>query len=451
MTNQYKNKFAASFACVILAAGKGTRMKSSLPKVMHQIAGKPLIAHVVSTLSNLSPEKTIIVVSPDPEMESVRQAVSKIAADAKFVVQKEQLGTGHAVCSTQLELIEHNSTILVLYGDTPLITVQTLKKILEKSQSSEVVVLGMRMRNPTGYGRLLVSKDEKLEKIIEDRDTTPEQKSITLCNSGVMAVSGKHLFTLLEKLTPTNKAGEYYLTDIVAFASDMGIRCQVVEADASELSGINTREQLADAEAVMQQRLRKVAMAGGVTMIDPYSVYLRYDTKIASDVIIHPHVVFGDGVTVESGVEIRSFSYIEGARIKANAIVGPFARLRAGSVIGENAHIGNFVEIKNSEIGDGAKANHLSYVGDSEVGAGANIGAGTITCNYDGVNKHKTTIGAGAFIGSNTSLVAPVIIGERAMVGAGSVITSDVPESALAIERSPQVNKIGRAKKVAKK
>ena len=445
MTNQNKNKINNPFACVILAAGKGTRMKSTMPKVMHQIAGEPMILHVVSNIAPLAPEKIIVVVAP--EMDSVKQAVSKLDSNIKFATQNEQLGTGHAVRTTESELKGYNGKILMLCGDAPLITTGTLEKLLDASQSAEIVVLGMRMENPYGYGRLLIDTNGQLEEIIEERDATQEQKAINLCNSGMMVVSGKYLFSLLEKLTSNNNAGEYYLTDIVALADDIGLHCHVVEADASELSGINTRAQLANAEAVMQQRLRKNSMDDGVTLVDPASVYLRVDTKIASDVIIHPQVVFGAGVTVESGVEIRSFSHIEGAHIKAGAIVGPFARLRAGSVVGENAHVGNFVEIKNTKLGDGAKANHLSYVGDAQVGAGANIGAGTITCNYDGVNKHKTTIGAGAFIGSNSSLVAPVVIGAGAVVGAGSVITQDVPDGALAIERSPQLNKERKSKK----
>ncbi len=445
MDSQNKNKINIPFACVILAAGKGTRMKSELPKVMHQVVGEPMISHVVLSLAPLSPEKTIIVVADG--MDSVKQAVGRVDAKTKFAVQKEQLGTGHAVRVTESELKGYTGKILVLCGDAPLITTETLEKLLDASQSAEIVVLGMRMENPHGYGRLLIDTEGQLQEIIEERDATPEQKSINLCNSGVMAVSGKHLFSLLEKLTNNNNAGEYYLTDIAALADDMGLHCRVVEAGAEELLGINTREQLANAENVMQWRLRGNAMAGGATMIDPSSVYLRNDTKIAGDVTIYPNVVFGSGVTVESNVEIRSFSHIEGAYIKSGAIVGPFARLRTGSVIGKNAHVGNFVELKNTKLGDGAKANHLSYVGDAQVGADANIGAGTITCNYDGVNKHKTTIGQGAFIGSNSSLVAPVTIGAGAVVGAGSVITQDVPDNMLSIERSPQLNKERKSKK----
>ncbi len=445
MTSQYNNNLAKPFSCVILAAGKGTRMKSTLPKVMHQLAGQSLISHVLTSLAPLMPIRTVVVVSP--KMNSVSDVVRAENSSAKIVLQNEQLGTGHAVRAAQFELAGCEGNILVLYGDTPLITTQTLARILDAANSSELVVLGMRANNPSGYGRLLVDENGRLEKIIEERDATPEQKLITLCNSGVMVVCGKHLLSLLEKLTPNNKAGEYYLTDIVAMASDNGINCHVVEADESELAGINTRWQLANAEAIMQQRLREKAMEDGVTFIDPYSVYLRTDTKIASDVIIHPQVVFGAGVVVESGAEIRSFSHIEGAHVKTGAIVGPFARLRIGSVVGENAHVGNFVELKNTILGDGAKANHLSYLGDSQIGVGANIGAGTITCNYDGINKHKTNIGAGAFIGSNSSLVAPVVIGEGAFIGAGSVITQDVPDRTLAIERSPQIHKANRENK----
>ncbi len=445
MTAQNKNKINVPFACVILAAGKGTRMKSALPKVMHKLAGFSLISHVIDAISPLSPEKTVVVIAE--HMDSVKKNVADIDGQAKFVIQTEQLGTGHAVRSTKAELGGYTGKVLILCGDTPLIKTETLEKLLEASQSAEIVVLGMRLANPYGYGRLLVDAGGQLEEIIEERDATPEQKSINLCNSGIIAVSGKYLFSLLDKLTNNNNAGEYYLTDIIALADDAGLHCHVVEADESELSGINTRTQLAKAEEVMQWRLREKAMAEGVTMIDPASVFLRADTKIAPDVIIHPQVIFGDNVVVEPDVEIRSFSHIEGAQIKSGAIIGPFARLRTGSIIGKNAHIGNFVELKNTRLGDGAKANHLSYVGDSEVGEKANIGAGTITCNYDGANKHKTIIGTGAFIGSNSSLVAPVSIGAGAVIGAGSVITQDVPDNSLALERSQQINKIGRVKK----
>ncbi len=445
MSQQNKHKFDSNFSCVILAAGKGTRMKSAMPKVMHQLAGMPLIAHVLSALKPLEPEKTVVVVARG--MESVNKAASAIDGKAEFAIQDEQLGTGHAVLSTKNSFENYKGKILILCGDTPLITTTTLEKMLVAAESAEIVVLGMRMENPFGYGRLVADANGRLEEIVEERDATPEQKAINLCNSGIMAVSGAHLFQLLAKLTPNNNAGEYYLTDIIALANDSSLHCHVVEADASELSGINTRGQLAGAEKTMQNRLRAQAMENGVTLVDPDSVYMRKDTKIAPDVIIHPQVVFGAGVNVESNVEIRSFSHIEGTHIKSGAIIGPFARLRPGSLVGENAHVGNFVELKNTRLGKGAKANHLSYIGDSDVGEGANIGAGTITCNYDGVNKHKTTIGANSFIGSNTALVAPVTVGAGASIGAGSVITQDVPDGALAIGRGRQVNKENRAKK----
>lgn len=446
MTDQNKHKISGGFSCVILAAGKGTRMKSALPKVMHKVAGQPLITHVLSACAPLLPEKTAVVVAPS--MDSVKQAVAAFGKNVQLVVQTEQKGTGHAVLCSKEFFNGYKGKVLVLCGDTPLITTKTLEGLLEAAQSHEIVVLGMRLANPFGYGRLITDASGRLEEIIEERDATAEQKAIDLCNSGIMVVSGDRLFTLLEKLTPNNSAGEYYLTDIVALANDMELHCQTVEApDSSELAGINTRAQLASAENVLQNKLRAQMMENGVTLIDPQSVYLRSDTKIAADVVVHPQVVFGDNVIVESGVEIRSFSHIEGAYIEEGAIIGPFARIRPKSTIGKNAHIGNFVEIKNTMLGDGAKANHLSYVGDSDVGAAANIGAGTITCNYDGVNKHKTTIGAKASIGSNSSLVAPVTIGEGAVTGAGSVITQDVPKDALALGRARQVNKENRAKK----
>jgi len=432
-----------NFSCVILAAGKGTRIKSELPKVMHKLAGAPLVSHVVNAVLPLSPQKIVIITSPSGDL--VRAECAKISEKTsnKIIcpVQDEQLGTAHAVGIAKPEFAGYDGKILVLCGDTPLITSETLANLLENAKSSEVAVLGMNLQNPTGYGRLLTDENLRIQEIIEERDASAQQKKITLCNSGIMAISGKYLFDLLAKVTANNKAGEYYLTDIVAIANDMDLHCKAVVADASELSGINTRAQLADAEGVFQQRLRAKAMENGATLIDPASVFLQVDTKIAQDVVIHPSVVFGAGVSIETGVEIRSFSHIEGAYIKAGATIGPFARIRPNSVVGAGAHIGNFVELKNTNLGDGAKANHLSYVGDAQIGAKANIGAGTITCNYDGVNKYKTKIGAGAFIGSNSSLVAPVVIGAGAVTGAGSVITQNVPENHLAIERGQQVNK----------
>jgi len=432
----------AKFATIILAAGGGTRMRSDLPKVMHTLAGQPMITHVLAAAQPLSPEKMVVVVAPG--MDSVRAA----AAWCSFAVQEKQQGTGHAVQCAETALAGYPGTVLVLYGDTPLITSDTIRGVLRAMESADIVVLGMNVEDPTGYGRLIVDSSGQLEEIVECRDAKGEHKSVTLCNSGVMAVKGKHLFALLKKIKAANAAGEYYLTDIVSEADKDGLHCHVVVADASELAGVNTRAQLAQAEKVVQRRLRASAMEQGATLVDPDSVYFSMDTKLGRDVVVYPQVVFGPGVSVSDNVEIRSFSHIEGAQISSGAIVGPFARIRPGSIVGEGAHVGNFVELKKTTLGKNAKANHLSYVGDTEVGEGVNIGAGTITCNYDGTNKFKTTIGAHAFIGSNTSLVAPVTIGEGAIVGAGSVITQDVEAGALALERSPQVNKLAKATEI---
>ncbi|MDX1974060.1 MAG: bifunctional UDP-N-acetylglucosamine diphosphorylase/glucosamine-1-phosphate N-acetyltransferase GlmU [Rickettsiales bacterium] len=437
MTPTHKYKFAS----VILAAGKGSRMRSQLPKVMHKLAHRPLISHVLDTQALLSPEKTVVVLAKGMD------SVATICTPAAIAIQEQQRGTGDALKSALPQLGNYQHTVLVLYGDTPLVTAATLARVLEAAESAQIVAVGMRVADPTGYGRLMVDASGQLEEIVEERDATPEQKKNTLCNSGIMAISGKHLATLLNTLEPHNTAGEYYLTDIVGLAGNHKLHCHVVEADVSELAGINTREQLAQAEHDLQTRLRKQAMENGATLVDPQTIYLASDTKLGQDVVVHPHVVFGPQALVEDGVEIRSFSHIEGATVKKNAIIGPFARLRPGSVIGVEAHVGNFVELKNTTLGDGAKANHLSYVGDSMVGSNANIGAGTITCNYDGVNKHKTIIGEGAFIGSNSSLVAPVTIGAGAVIGAGSVITQDVEADALALERSSQIVKPGRGAK----
>ncbi|MDE3059975.1 MAG: bifunctional UDP-N-acetylglucosamine diphosphorylase/glucosamine-1-phosphate N-acetyltransferase GlmU [Pseudomonadota bacterium] len=445
MNANHKHKFAA----VVLAAGSGTRMKSSFPKVMHRLAGQPMIAHVLTTLNILEPERSVVVIAPS--MDMVRDAALETMPDCKLALQDRQQGTGHAVGCAEAALSGYAGTVLVLYGDTPLITESTLSRLLVAMQSADVAVLGMRIADPTGYGRLIVDSSGQLEEIVECKDASPEQKGITLCNSGVMAAKGTHLFSLLKKIQPNNAAGEYYLTDIVEQADAQGLHCHVVEAEAGELAGINSRAQLAEAEKVIQQRLRHKAMTEGATLIDPESVYFSMDTALGRDVVVHPQVVFGPGVTVEDKAEIRSFSHIEGAQVRKGAVIGPFARLRPGSVVGEAAHVGNFVELKKTTLGKGAKANHLSYIGDAEVGEGANIGAGTITCNYDGANKYVTIIGAEAFIGSNTSLVAPVTIGAGAMVGAGSVITDDVEADALAIARPRQVSKPAKAREIKKR
>ncbi len=429
-------------ACIVIAAGKGTRMKSALPKVMHKVAGTSMLLHVLECARAMQAEKIVTVLAPD--MQDVAAVAAK-HGDVAF--QNKQLGTAHAVLSAQSALAGFSGTVLILYGDMPLITPETLTKMLGKLEgprSPSMVVLGFMHHEPGSYGRLVIDKQGKLQSIVEANEATPEQLEIPLCNAGVMAAPAPLLFSWLKKVGKDNKKGEYYLTDIVTIAREEQRSCGVAITDYGECQGVNSRDDLAQANMIFQSRLRQCALDGGATLLDPSTVYFSADTKLAQDTLVHPHVIFGSGVVVESGAEIRAFSHIEGAHIKKNAVVGPFARLRPGAVIGEDAHVGNFVEIKNSTLGRGAKANHLSYVGDATVGERANIGAGTITCNYDGKAKHKTVIGAGAFIGSNTSLVAPVTVGEGAVVGAGSTITQDVEDGALAIARAQQVTKPNR-------
>ena len=435
-----------SIACVILAAGKGTRMKSTMPKVMHKLAQQPMVAHVIGTAKELGAERIIVVSAPD--MDKMRDTLSKdFGKTITHTVQKEQLGTGDAVKSALPALEGFKGTVLVLFGDTPLLRAATLTKACESTKAHAVTVLGMEVPAPSSYGKLVLDTLGNVERIVEAKDAVGVEKELTLCNSGVMAVRADILAKLLGKLTNKNAAKEYYLTDVVGLARAEHETCAVVKSDdTNELLGINSRAELATAEAIIQNRLRAKAMQEGATLIDPATVYFAADTKLGTDVVVHPNVFFGPKVTVGNNVEIRSFSHIEGAKVADNAIIGPFARLRPGAVLGEGAHIGNFVEIKQSTLGKGAKANHLAYIGDAEVGDAANIGAGTITCNYDGYNKNRTVIGAGAFIGSNTSLVAPVIIGDGAITGAGSVITEDVEAHALALGRALQKQKPGWAK-----
>ena len=421
-------------AAIILAAGKGTRMKSESPKVMHKLAGRTMLGHVLHSVARLKPARTAVVVGPGME------AVSQSAAPVIGVVQPKQLGTGDAVKAARDVLDGFAGTVLVLFGDTPFISPATLASMIEARQADPapaVVVLGFRPVDPGAYGRLVVDAGG-LQAIIEARDASPGELAIDLCNSGVMAIDGNELFALIDAIGNDNAKGEFYLTDIVRIARQRGLVCAHIEADEGELLGINSRADLALAEAIMQQSLRARAMAAGVTLSDPSSVWLSFDTELGSDVSIGPNVFFGPGVSVAAGAEIKAFSHIEGATIAAGATVGPFARLRPGARIGKGARVGNFVEIKNAVLEAGAKVNHLSYVGDARVGEGANVGAGTITCNYDGFNKSHTDIGAGAFIGSNTALVAPVRIGDGAIVGAGSTITKDVERDALAVTRAEQ-------------
>ncbi len=435
-----------NFAAVVLAAGKGTRMRSALPKVLHRLGGKPMIVHVLHTLAPLLPQAAVVVVAPG--MQAVQQTAQAALPGCLFAEQTEQLGTGHAV-RMALPQLPDSGLVLVLYGDTPLIRTHTLAGMLQRhrEEGATISLLGMRPESPMGYGRLVMATPPWVDAIVECKDATPAQKTIPWVWGGVMAFDAAFLKQALPAVQPSPATKEYYLTALLGMAAAAGGKSLMIEVSTEEVMGINDRIQLAQAEQLLQQTLRQRAMEQGVTLIDPQSIYLHQDTQLAPDVVIHPHVVFGPGVRVESGVEIRSFCHIEGAHIRTGARVGPFARLRPGTVLGEQSHVGNFVEVKNATLGEGAKANHLAYIGDSEVGRGANIGAGTITCNYDGVAKHRTVIGEEAFIGSNTALVAPVEIGRGAVVAAGSVITEKVPEGALAIARSRQTNKPGKAKR----
>ena len=433
-------------AAIVLAAGKGTRMKSDLPKVMHRIAGRSMIGHVMDNLAQLKPSKLVVVIGPG--MDDVAAEV----APHPTVIQAEQLGTGHAVAAARGAVGAVNGTVLVLFGDAPFVAAETMSRLVARREAADrpaVVVLGVRPADPNGYGRLITDPKGNLIRIVEHRDADAAERAVGLCNSGVMAIDGGMLWSLVDAIGNANAKQEYYLTDAIAIAQRMGRSVAVVEADGKELPliGINSKVELAEAEAICQQALRRRAMENGVTMIDPASVFLSADTVFGRDVVIGPNVVIGPGVTVGDRVELRAFSHVEGAAIAAGALIGPFARLRAGSKIGAGAHVGNFVETKNAVLGEGAKANHLSYLGDAEIGARSNIGAGTITCNYDGFVKAKTTIGAGVFVGSNTALVAPVTVGEGALIAAGSVVTRDVAPDAMVVARGQQVEKAGWAVK----
>jgi bifunctional UDP-N-acetylglucosamine pyrophosphorylase/glucosamine-1-phosphate N-acetyltransferase len=437
---------ARSCLAIVLAAGEGTRMRSTLPKVLHAVAGRTLLAHVLAALAKAGGTQTAVVVGPD--REDVAAEAKRIAPNAQTFVQTERRGTAHAVLAAKDALKKGADDILVIFGDTPLILPETLARLRGALiDGAAVAVLGFRPADPKGYGRLVTQGSELLA-IVEEADATDAQRAITLCNGGLMAIAGKYALAILEKIGNANRKGEFYLTDAVAVARDMTLKAVALEVSEDEVSGINTKAQLAAAEAVTQQRLRAAAMESGVTLVAPETVHLCADTKLGKDVTIEPYVVFGTGVTVEDGATIRSFSHLAGAHVGKGAIVGPYARLRPGAKLEENVHIGNFVEVKEALIEAGAKANHLAYIGDARVGAAANIGAGTITCNYDGAAKHRTDIGAGAFIGSNSSLVAPVKIGDGAYIGSGSVITKDVPANSLALGRAPQVVKEGWAERL---
>jgi len=443
-----KSSDSRNTAAIVLAAGLGTRMKSDLPKVLHPLAGRPMIQNLLAGLAEIGVDDVVVVVGKGAE------AVEAAVRPHPCALQADQLGTGHAVLQARDALAGADGTyggdVLILFGADPLITPETFAAMLARRRADDppaVVVLGFRPEDPALYGRLKTDAAGGLEAIVEARDASPEELEIPLCNSGVMCVAGEHLFPLLAQVTNANKKKEYYLTDIVGLARAAGLSCAVIEGAAEELIGVDDRADLARAEAVMQGRLRARAMAEGATLLDPASVYFSFDTKLGKDVTVGQNVVFGPGVSVGDNVEIRPFCHIEGAEISAGAIVGPFARLRPGAKLGPDVHIGNFVEVKNATLEAGAKANHLSYIGDAHVGEKANIGAGTITCNYDGYFKHMTEIGAGAFIGSNTALVAPVKVGAGAITGAGSAISKDVPADALSVTRAPQRDAKGWAAK----
>jgi bifunctional UDP-N-acetylglucosamine pyrophosphorylase/glucosamine-1-phosphate N-acetyltransferase len=431
---------------IVLAAGEGTRMRSSRPKVLHAIGGKSLIAHALAAAAEAGGTVAVVV---GPRHEAVVRAARAVMPAAEIFVQTERRGTAHAVLAARAALARGADDVLVAFADTPLITAPTLARLRGAlAAGAGAAVLGFRPADPTGYGRLIADPDGQLLAIREEKDASPVERSIGLCNAGLMALSGKTALAVLDRIGDDNAKREFYLTDAVSIARAMGLATVALETTEDEVRGVNTQAQLAEAEAVLQRRLRAAAHEAGVVMVAPETVYLCADTKLGRDVTIEPYVVFGPGVTVEDGAVIRSFSHLEGAHVGQGARVGPFARLRPGARLDADVHVGNFVEIKEARLAVGAKVNHLSYIGDATVGSGANIGAGTITCNYDGVNKHLTEIGARAFIGSNSALVAPVKIGDGAYVASGSVITKEVPADAMAFGRARQSNKEGFASRL---
>jgi bifunctional UDP-N-acetylglucosamine pyrophosphorylase/glucosamine-1-phosphate N-acetyltransferase len=434
------------FAVVILAAGQGTRMRSDTHKVLHPIASRPVLLHLLDRVDALGAERRVVVVGKG--REQVEAAIA--GRDASIAFQAEQKGTGHAVQQAAAALEDYDGPILVLYADTPFVEAETLRRMLDRLDGDGgpgVVVLASCPDDPLKYGRIILGKGDRIAKMVEYKDATEDERAVRLCNSGMMAVRASDLFRWLAKVGNDNAAGEYYLPDIVNIAAAEGREAVVIEGDPYETAGVNSRAELAHLELEWQRRRREQVLHEGATLIDPESVWFAYDTRLGRDVTVEPHVVFGPGVEIADGATIHAFSHIEGAAIGAGARIGPFARIRPGTRLGERSKVGNFVELKKAEVGEGAKVNHLSYVGDTVIGPRANIGAGTITCNYDGFGKYRTTIGAGAFIGSNTALVAPVTIGDGAVVGAGSVITRDVEPDSLAVERGEQKKIAGWARR----
>ena len=430
---------------IVLAAGMGTRMNSDLPKVLHKVAAAPLLHHALQAGASLAPEKVVVVTGHGAE--EVARAARDYDEATVTVLQEPQLGTAHAVAQAAPLLADATGDAMVLYGDTPFIRPETLEAMLAARSAHAVVVLGFHAANPGRYGRLLTQGNDLLA-IREFKDATDEERLITLCNSGVICADAKTLFSLVADVGNANASGEYYLTDIVELARARGLSAGVVICEEAETMGINTRTELAAAEAAFQARARAEALDNGVTLTAPETVFFALDTHIGRDAIIGPNVLFGPGVTIESGAEIKGFCHLEGCHVSRGADVGPFARLRPGAELAEDVHVGNFVEIKNAILDEGVKVGHLSYIGDADVGEFTNIGAGTVTCNYDGVMKHRTRIGKRAFIGSDTMLVAPVSIGDGALTASGSVITEDVPAEAVALARAKQVNKAGLATKL---
>ena len=431
-------------AVIVLAAGQGTRMKSDLHKVLHPIAGRPMLLHLLASAKALDPVKQVVVVGAG--REQVEKAVDGLGVE--IAVQAEQHGTGHAVRQAEAALAGFEGDVLILYGDVPLVQSATMAAMiaqLHQPGAPACVVLGFRPQDPAAYGRVIADADGRIARMVEHKDASADERAVTLCNSGLMAVRAADLFALLARVRNDNAASEYYLPDIVMLAAQDGRSSAVIEADAGEVAGVNSRVELAAVEASWQAARRIEAMKDGATLLAPETVFFSYDTQLGRDVVVEQNVLFGPGVRVADGAVIHAFSHLEGATVGPRASVGPYARLRPGAILGDKSKVGNFVEIKAATLGNGAKVNHLSYIGDATVGAGANIGAGTITCNYDGFLKYRTEIGAGAFIGSNSALVAPVTIGDGAIVGAGSVVTRDVSADALALVRPQQQEKSGWA------
>ena len=435
-------------ALIILGAGMGTRMNSDLPKVLHQIAGAPMLVHAMKSGAALDPAHTVIVAGHGADR--VETAAKAYDPDVTVAIQSEQLGTAHAVSQARDALAGFDGDALVLYGDTPFIRAETLAAMTAARLTHDIVVLGFEAADPGRYGRLIL-KDDQLDRIVEYKEATDEERSVKLCNSGVVAANAATLFDLIDAVGNDNAAGEYYLTDIIGIARARGLSATVVRCAEAETLGINSRAELAKAEALFQANARQMAQEDSVTLVAPETVYFAHDTVVGRDTVIEQNVVFGPDVTIESGTTIRAFSHLEGCHVSRGSVVGPYARLRPGAELAENVKVGNFVEIKNAQIAAGAKVNHLSYIGDATIGARSNIGAGTITCNYDGVFKHHTTIGDDVFVGSNTMLVAPVTVGNTAMTASGSVVTRDVPAGDLAVARGRQENKAGFAVRLFEK